>query len=177
MKTIDNNNAKKIESCIEQLKRRDISALEELYSLISTAVYSYAYSILKNRYDAEDVLHDCFLKIYCSAENYKSLGRPLAWIMRITHNLCYDVLRKRQTEAVSDDNIEDCISYDISHEDHAVIYACMEILSDSERQIVFLHAISKLKHREISRLLNVPLSTVLSKYNRAIKKLKKELEE
>ena len=52
----------------------------------------------------------------------------------------------------------------------------LTVLSDTERQIVVLHAVSGFKHREIAAMLNLPLPTVLSKYNRAIKKLRSQLE-
>ena len=48
----------------------------------------------------------------------------------------------------------------------------LAILGDQERKIVMLHAISGLKHREIAELLELPLATVLSKYHRALKKLR-----
>ena len=51
----------------------------------------------------------------------------------------------------------------------------MTVLSEEERQIVLLHAVSGMKHRELSELLELPLSTVLSKYARALAKLKKAL--
>ena len=44
-------------------------------------------------------------------------------------------------------------------------------LSGEERQIILLHAVSGLKHRETAALLELPLSTVLSKYHRGLKKL------
>ena len=47
---------------------------------------------------------------------------------------------------------------------------------EEERQIILLHAVSGLKHREIAELLEKPLSTVLSKYNRGLKKMKIQLE-
>ena len=55
----------------------------------------------------------------------------------------------------------------------SLLTECLKNLSDEERQIVMLHAVSGFKHREIARLLEMPLSTVLSKYNRAMKKLRK----
>ena len=48
----------------------------------------------------------------------------------------------------------------------------MRNLSEEERQIVMLHAVAGFKHREIAATLDLPLATVLSKYNRALKKLK-----
>ena len=54
----------------------------------------------------------------------------------------------------------------------AVTQEALARLSPEERQIVLLHAAAGLKHREIARLLELPLSTVLSKYHRGLKKLK-----
>ena len=51
-----------------------------------------------------------------------------------------------------------------------------QILSKEECQVIVLYAVSGMKHREISEILNLPISTVLSRYNRGIKKLRKELE-
>lgn len=60
-------------------------------------------------------------------------------------------------------------------EDKLVLRACMQQLEDDERQIVVLHAVSGFLHREIAHLMGMPLSTVASKYNRSLKKLKKYL--
>ena len=51
----------------------------------------------------------------------------------------------------------------------------MNELSDEERQIVVLHVVSGFRHREIAAFLDMALPTVLSKYSRALKKLKKSL--
>ena len=58
-----------------------------------------------------------------------------------------------------------------------VLREAMRILSAEERQIVLLHAVSGLKHREIADDLGMPLATVLSKYRRALAKLRKRLSE
>lgn len=68
-------------------------------------------------------------------------------------------------------------SFSASTEDSIVLNAAMNKLSDEERQIVILHAITGLKHVEIAKLLSLPLSTVLSKYSRAKRKLKNILGE
>ena len=52
-----------------------------------------------------------------------------------------------------------------------------EVLSEEECRIIILHAVSGMRHREIGELLQLPVSTVLSKYNRGLKKLRRELEE
>ena len=61
-------------------------------------------------------------------------------------------------------------------EDREVLSAALGVLGEQERQIVLLHAVSGLKHREIAQLMELPLATVLSKYHRGLKKLKKKLE-
>lgn len=51
------------------------------------------------------------------------------------------------------------------------------ILSDEEKQILVLHAVGGIKHREIANLMELSMNTVISKYHRAIKKLKSAMEE
>ena len=63
-----------------------------------------------------------------------------------------------------------------SPEDRLVLEQCLKALDDSERQVVILHAVGGMKHRETAELLGLPLATVLSKYSRVIKKLKSKLE-
>ena len=58
-----------------------------------------------------------------------------------------------------------------------MLAAALKTLGDEERKVVLLHAVSGLKHREIAQDLGLPLSTVLSRYNRALKKLKRYLTE
>ena len=53
----------------------------------------------------------------------------------------------------------------------------MNHLSDEERQIVVLHAVAGFKHREIADLTGLSLTGVLSKYSRALKKLKQYMEQ
>ena len=58
-----------------------------------------------------------------------------------------------------------------------IVKTIFENITDEERSIIVLHVVTGFKHREIAKMLDLSLSTVLSKYNRAIKKLRKILEE
>ena len=154
-------------------------ALEQLYRYTHSSVYSFALSILKNTHDAEDVLHDCYVAVWYNAGNYRSQGKPLAWMMTITKNLCLQRIRERgRTADIPQEEWTLDLFNDsgLTMEDKSVLSACMEQLSEQERQVVTLHAVSGFKHREIAELLELPLSTVLSKYHRAIKRLKKHLQ-
>ena len=171
-----NNDTEIIENCIYKIAEKNSHALAELYNITSTSVYAFALSILKNTQDAEDVLHDCYINIHAAAGNYQSKQKPMAWILTITKNLCLQKLREYKKK--SDIPQEDWQKYleeqeKISSEDKLVLKECMNNLSDEERQIVVLHAVGGFKHREIAEILLLPLPTVLSKYNRALKKLKK----
>lgn len=168
------------ENLIVRIAKDDMLALEELYRLTDQTVYAFILSILKNPHDAQDVMQDTYVKIRTSAHLYKKQGKPLAWIFTIARNLCLMKLRTAgKTSDTSLDELEDShyfASLDQNHaEDRMVLKAALEILSEEDRQIVILHAVSGLKHHEISKSLGIPLSTVLSKYNRSLKKLKKHL--
>ena len=65
---------------------------------------------------------------------------------------------------------------DASHvENKMILEYAFSILGEQERTIVILHMINGLKHREIAELTGLPLSTVLSKYNRSLKKMKNSI--
>ena len=66
---------------------------------------------------------------------------------------------------------------EVSQEDRLMLRMVLQVLSEEELQIVMLHAVAGCKHREIAQLLELPLPTVLSKYHRALKKLRKQWEE
>ena len=61
---------------------------------------------------------------------------------------------------------------EVTLEDRQMLQEALARLGEEERRIVLLHAVTGLKHREIAALLELPLSTVLSKYHRGLKKLK-----
>ena len=167
------------ERCILRLKNGDIDALDELYSLASSSVYSYALSVLGSRHDAEDALHDCIVKIYASAKSYKPQGKPFAWIIRIAKNICIDRMRLCKKEAVSSlDDEADFLPVDpiADAEDRLMIQSFLSALSSEERQIVSLHLISGFTFREIAKALGRPAPTVMTKYRRALIKLRKEYE-
>lgn len=63
-------------------------------------------------------------------------------------------------------------SYVDNKTDNEVLQIALNILSEEERTIVLLSAISGMQHREIAANLGLKLSTVLSKYHRAIKKMR-----
>lgn len=179
VKKAQTNNNEEIDRYLLRIAAGDQDALSALYRATSASIYGFSLSILKNTHDAEDVLQDCFVHVYHSAVTYVSEGKPLAWMITIARNLCLQKLREHGRYSVLPE--EDWAPYlssqeGISAEDKLVLKECMQTLNDEERQIVVLHAVSGFKHREIASTLELPLSTVLSKYARAIRKLQNALQ-
>jgi RNA polymerase sigma-70 factor (ECF subfamily) len=95
-------------------------------------------------------------------------------VLTITKNLCHDKLRadSKQGEFGEIEENEASISNNMKSDDKLLLEFCLKKLTDEERNIVVLHAVSGLRHREIAELLKMPEGTVTSKYNRSIAKIK-----
>ena len=158
---------------ISRMAEGDASAMGDLYELIKTDVYAYACSKLGRTPEAEDITHDTFVQIYQNAALYTSHGKPLAWVFTVELNLIRRLKQKERNDIPLDELIEsgeEGESLERSVES-VFVEQLLSKLGEDEREIVILHDVSGLKHREIAKLLSLPLSTVLSRYNRAIKKL------
>lgn len=169
-----------LEQLVLDVAQGDEVAFHQLYEATRTAVYGFALSIVKNWQDGEDVLQETYLSVYQSAGGYQPQGKPMAWILRITRNHALMKLRdhkKHQTLQIED--MEKWLEgkHQLSSEDKIVLEAAMKELSDDERQIIALHALGGIKHREIATLLDMKLSTVLSKYRRGLKKMRSTIGE
>lgn len=174
LKTTDGKN--ELDSLLLATSQGDKEVLAKLYTLISTPVYSFALSILRNEEEAKDVLQDLFVNLFQLGNAYRSRGNPMAWVLTLTKNLCLMKLRERKK--VLDTPIEDfaftlAAPEGVSTEDKLLLEACLNTLGEDERRIVVLHAVAGLKHREIASILDLALPTVLSKYNRSLKKMRK----
>ncbi len=165
------------EDLLHRIAQGDMEALRCLYDIAGYAVFGFALSMLKNKQDAEDILQDTFLKIRSAAHLYQPRGTPMAWILTMTRNFCLMKLREKQkNQAIEEKMMENTMLYVQDNTNRVVLEAAFSILTDEERRIIMLHVLSGLKHREIAQILELPLSTVLSKNNRALKKLKQYLQ-
>lgn len=160
---------------ISQIALGDTEALRELYEKTSSVVYGFALSILKNQHDAQDVMQELYVKVYENAPQYVSRGKPMAWILTITRNLSLMKLRENGRFEQMDVNQGSEEAYYSDLGEHEALKGAMTLLTDVQRQAVMLHALSGFKHHECAALLKIPLSTELSHYHRAIKKLRAHL--
>lgn len=157
----------------------DREALARLYEETRGAVYAAALGVLGNHHEAQDVTQEAFVRLWENAPGYRSQGSPMAWMLTITRNLALMSLRREGRKGELSPEEWEAIpagEEQEAAEDRMALREALEALDSEERQIILLHAVSGLKHREIAALMEWPLSTVLSKYQRGLKKLKKQLE-
>ncbi len=171
---VNNIDNKILENYLIKIKNEDLLALEMLYNETRNIIFNYALSYLKNKEDAEDVMQDTYVNINKHAEKYNPRNKPMAWILMITKNLCLNKLKsKKIKETVDITEIENMIgSNNESNFNQLLIKNIILNLEDEERQIFILNTIDNFKFREIAEHMNLNLSTVLSKYHRALKKIR-----
>lgn len=168
------------ENLIKQIGKGNMEAFEEFYHITERILYAYLLSLTKNHDTTLDVMQDTYVKLISAAHLYKPMGKPLAWLFTISKNLFYSKIRRANREVNLDpteilDDVK--FSYITEIEDRIVLEGVLKLLTEEEREIVMLYAVSGMKHREIAENLNLKLSTTLSKYHRALKKLREYLEE
>ena len=167
--------ALELERLLLQVGQGDRDAFARLYSLARGAVYALALSLLQDAHEAQDTAQDTFVKVWESAPSYRPQGSPMAWMLTIARNLARSRLRRGGRQVGLEDEEWNAIPADlpaVSPEDRQVLQEALARLGEEERRIVLLHAVTGLKHREIAQVLELPLSTVLSKYHRGLKKLR-----
>ena len=154
-------------------------ALAALYQRTRTAVYGLALSYLRNAHDAEDLTQDVYVQVWDCAAQYRPTGSPMGWLLTVCRSLCLMRLRREERHATLLDEEWDAIPAQecgLDADERALLQGALARLADEERRIVLLHAVTGMKHREIAALLELPLPTVLSKYHRALKKMRSCLE-
>ena len=142
-------------------------------------MYGLALSYLKNAHDAQDLTQDVYVQVWDCAEQYRPTGSPMGWLLAVCRNLCLMRLRREERHAALSEEEWDAIPAQecrLDADERTLLQQALASLADEERRIVLLHAVTGMKHREIAALLELPLPTVLSKYHRALKKMRAYLE-
>lgn len=171
------------DNLLNKISQGDRDALGALYDATSSNVFGFALSILSDRQLAEDVMHDVYIKIFCQAASYKSQGKAMAWILRITRNTAFNTSKKRNYESLNSfetNKLDNAYQIDNSHDtvlEKLIVDEILAKLPMKERQIIVLHLFSDMTHKEISEITGVPLPTVKWRYKSALKKLSNEIEQ
>ena len=165
----------KLQQLLIHIAGGEREALAELYQRTRSAVYGLALSYLKNAHDAQDLTQDVYVQVWDCVEQYRLTGSPMGWLLAVCRNLCLMRLRREERHAALSEEEWDAIparECGLDADERALLQDALASLADEERRVVLLHAVTGLKHREIAALLELPLPTVLSKYHRALKKMR-----
>ncbi|HHU78114.1 MAG: RNA polymerase sigma factor [Caldicoprobacterales bacterium] len=170
-----NNRIEIDEGLFKRIAGDDMTALDDLYGITERTMYAYTLSLTKEHQQALDLMQETYVKVISAAHLYKPMGKPLAWMFTIARNLYYTKVRKdKRRILVEPQEVSDDVkfSYVTDLDDRIVLEGVLALLSEEEREIVLLYAVSGMKHKEIAESLGLKLSTTLSKYHRALKKLR-----
>mgnify|MGYP003206919532 CR=1 FL=1 len=166
-------NVKELKNLFAKIKNNNNTAFEELYSKYSKLIYKIAYSILKNKSDAEDVMQLVF-EIYSMDKKNLPTKNETSWIYSVTKNETLNYFKSNRNNINLDDiyEIEDNnqeISKIIDQENYNRL---ISKLNDNEKEIISLKIISNFSFEEIGKILNMPTGTVKWRYYKAINTLK-----
>jgi len=177
----------------------DMSAFGVLVDRYRGLVYGLACHVLGRFHDAEDVAQEAFIKAYDSLASLKDKTKFGNWLRVITLNLCKMWLRKSMRESLFEppslhgeeddeesalfckEDIASSLATDITPEDICInkefqetVFTALSALPPKNQAVITLFYLDDFSYKEIGDFLNLPVSTVQSRLQRARKQLKEE---
>lgn len=168
-------NADKIcEKALLALAKGDTGALSIIYDTAARKMFSLAYTMTGNYFDAEDVLQNTMIDVTRSCSSYNG-GKAISWLLTITRHNAIDLIRKRARNA--EVPLEDMSTDDErgGEEGFSLIETMdmLNVLDDDEKQIIVMRLYAKMPYSEIAEVMGIKLLSAQKKYQRAVSKLKK----
>lgn len=144
----------------------------EIVEKYADMIYRIAYQKVLNRYDAEDIVQDVFVKLLSNKSYFRDEEHIKAWLIRVTINLCINYnksLARQKTVSVEQLDIP------FTQQETGVLEE-LYLLPEDERNILYLYYYEGYKIREIAKILRQKQNTINSKLTRARNKLKRIME-
>ena len=162
------NDKQLVKNCLKGKRE----AQHQLYDQFADQMLGVCYRYTKSMSDAEDLLQECFIKVFTNLHQYKSEGELGAWIRRIVVNTAINYLKQKSRYRVELTFNEGNL-HPVSNDDPEVHMSTKE-LADMIRQLpigyqtIFnLHAVEGYTHVEIGQMLGIHEGTSRSQYARA----------
>jgi RNA polymerase sigma factor (sigma-70 family) len=167
------------------------SAIEELISRYKDRIYTSIYYLVKDKYLAEDLFQDVFIKIIDTIRlgKYTDEGKFLPWALRIAHNLCVDHFRKvKRTPTIrtSDgSDIFDVLNFKEESAEVAVmqrqtydrVRKMIDMLPEEQKEVIILRHYADLSFKEIADLTKCSINTALGRMRYGLINLRRIMEE
>jgi RNA polymerase sigma factor (sigma-70 family) len=167
------------------------NALNTLVMRYKDKIYTSIYLLLKDKYLAEDIFQDVFIRIIDTIRGgrYSDEGKFLPWAMRIAHNMCVDHFRKikrNPTIKTSDDkDIFDVLNFSEAGVDSRMmteqtsdkVRRMIDMLPEDQREVIILRHYADLSFKEIAQLSDCSINTALGRMRYGLLNLRKMLTE
>lgn len=163
------------EALIEALANKDEEAFHIVYEQTRHAVYAMIVSIVKDQSMSEDIMQETYMTMLEKINQFQKGNNFLNWLLTIARNKAIDYYRRKQKEILVDQNETEYIFPETKAqgERNIIIHEVINNLDDKERQVFLLHIIENIPFRDIAKIIDMPIGTVLWHYHKAIKKIKK----
>jgi len=148
------------------------------------SLYNYAFLMLHNDMDADDIVQEALIRLWKNFESIKFFSAHI-WIFRTTHNLCIDSLRRKKVNLFREIELEENLaesSASVGPEKQLVDKELAENvrkkifeLKEPERSVFILYHYEQIKYSGISEILSIPENSVKVYLHRARKTLHNSL--
>src|SRR5690606_9828901 len=172
------------------LKAGDRKAFEAIYRLYSNNLYIIAYSYISDKYLAEDLVQEVFVRLWENRERLNISSNINGYLFMMIRNKCLDHLRKPRSTVfieADDEDIERMLNYYALQDEGASrlieteleksINEAIELLPEACKAVFLKTRIEGLKYREAANELNISVKTVESHMTRALKHMRVYLKE
>ncbi|MBE5874372.1 MAG: RNA polymerase sigma factor [Lachnospiraceae bacterium] len=157
-------------------------SLKEKIKLYSPMVYHLAYSLVKNRADADDIHQEVFIKYISKSPCFESAEHEKAWLIKVTTNQCKNWWKAAWRQKIvslseyEEEGRELAAPQDM-HGEEAGLIDKVKSLSWKYRVVIHLYYYEELSVEEIAKSLELKASTVRTHLTRARRKLSELLKE
>ncbi len=141
------------------------------------AAYNLARWLVRNKSDAEDVVHDAYVQAFRYLHALRE-GESRPWLLAIVRNACYDRLRRGQVISESAENIDGWETSTPTPEsilsrkrDAEALHDAVQRLPADLREVLILREWERMSYKDIAQVTGVPSGTVMSRLSRARQQL------
>lgn len=162
---------------IQHEKTLKHSLLNKLIRMHGKDILRIAQIYMKSREAAEDVFQEVFYRVYKNLDSYSDIREVKGWLVRITINVCKDMLRcpwnnKYFLLKEDDESLDNIIDYDFINktqllETNEIVWSIFKKMPKIYKDILILYCINGFSYKEISKILNIPTGTVKTRLRRA----------
>ncbi len=163
--------------------KNDAAAFGKLIQAYRIQLYSYLNRLCGDRMTAEDLLQETLIKVWKGFKSYNEQNKFSSWLFSIAHNVAVDSIRKESVKPTvrSFDDVQTFASDNNPHnafvekETNELVMEAVGTLSEKQKQVFLLRQHSGMTFKEISKVTNQPLNTVLGHMHYAVTRIRKKL--